>query len=324
MKTFVHENARSVEEAIQYLVKYNGKAKLNAGGSDLLGVLKDRILPDYPGAIINIKTIPPLNTITEEESLLRIGALTPLCEIIASPLIAGKYSILKEAADTVASRQIRNIATIGGNLAQESRCWYYRYPHQIGGRIDCFRKGGGNCPAVRGDTRYHAIMEAKKCFAVCPSDMAVALTALNAKLTVAGAKGTREIPVEEFYTPLGNALAPDEMITFISVPKPQAEARQRFIKFTLRQPIDFAVVSVGSYLLEKGNTCEEARICLGAVAPKPVRALKAESFLKGKTLTEENIAAAAELALQEAKPFKDNTYKVEIARTLVKRVLSEE
>ena len=321
MKTFAHENASSVEEAVRLLVRHKGKAKLNAGGTDLLGVLKDRILPEYPAAIINLKTIPQLNAVAEYGSELRIGALATLSEIVSSPVIAGNYALLQEAARTVASLQIRNIATIGGNLAQDSRCWYYRYPHQIGGRIDCFRKGGKSCPAVRGETRYHSIMAAKKCFAVCPSDTAVALTALGGKLTVAGEKGEREIPVEDFYEPLGNALKPDEVITRITVPKPPAGAKQRFLKFTLRKPIDFAIVSVGCLLETSGEVCKEARICLGAVAPKPVRAFEAENFLKGKALTEDNAVKAAEIALQEAKPLADNAYKVEIAKTLVKRAL---
>lgn len=322
MKAFVHENARSVEEAIQLLVKYKGKAKLNAGGTDLLGVLKDKILPEYPEAIINLKTIPQLNTIAEDEAGLKIGALTSLSELISSPVIAENYALLQEAASTVASLQIRNIATIGGNLAQDTRCWYYRYPHQIGGRIDCFRKGGKSCPAVRGENRYHAIMAAKKCFAVCPSDTVIALTALGGTLTIAGEKGTREIPAEDFFMPLGNALAADEVITMITVPKPPAGSKQKFLKFTLRKPIDFAVVSVGSFLAVDGGVCKDARICLGAVAPKPIRAWAAEDFLTGKTLSEENGEKAAQLALQEVRPLADNAYKVEIAKALVKRAVS--
>lgn len=323
MKTFTHFNASSVDEATQLLVKYEGKAKLNAGGTDLLGVLKDRILPDYPEAIINIKTISGLNIIEEDEERVSIGALTTLADIINSPLIEKNCPLLQEAAKTVASPQIRNVATIGGNLCQDTRCWYYRYPDEIGGMIKCYRKGGKTCPAVSGENQYHAVMGAKKCFAVCPSDTAVALTALDATLTIAGVKGTRTISVEEFYTHLGNVLSLDEMITAVHIPKHSSDVRQNFLKFTLRKPIDFAVVSVASIITLDQGICTDARIVLGAVAPTPVRALGAEEYLKGKKLSEETAAEAAETALAGAKPLSKNGYKVEIAKALVKRVMKD-
>lgn len=321
MKAFAHVNARSVDEAIQLLLKYKDKAKLNAGGTDLLGVLKDRILPDYPELIINLKTIAQLNTIEENDDGISIGALTPLINIISSPLVEKNYSMLKEAAITVASPQIRNMATLGGNLSQDTRCWYYRYPDEIGGMIKCFRKGGRTCPAVTGENRYHAIMEAKKCFAVCPSDTAVALTALVASLTIVGGGGTRKILVEEFFNNMGNVLTPDEMIMMIHIPKPSPVARQNFLKFTLRKPIDFAIVSAAGLITIDKGICIDARIILGAVAPKPIRAIEAEKFLRGKELSEETAVEAARLALVGAKPLSKNAYKIEIAKSLVKRVV---
>ena len=323
MKPFAHTNASSVDEAILLLVQYAGKARLNAGGTDLIGILKDRILPDYPQAIINIKTIPGLNTIAEDETGISMGALTTLADIIKSPLLAKYCPLLQEAAATVASPQIRNIGTMGGNLCQDTRCWYYRYPDKIGGMIDCYRKGGKKCPAASGENQYHAVMGAKKCFAVCPSDMAIALTALGATITTAAAAGKRTLPVEQLYTPLGNLLAPEEMITAIHIPKPSPLARQKFLKFTLRKPIDFAVVSVAAVITLEQGICAEARIVLGAVAPAPVRALRAEEFLKGKELSAKTGAKAAELALAGSKPLAQNGYKLEIARTLVRRAICE-
>lgn len=321
MKSFVHYNASSVPEAIELLAKFAGRAKLNAGGTDLLGVLKDQILPDYPPAVINVKTVPGLNTIEENEAAIRIGALTTLSDLIKSPLVAKTLPMLKEAAQTVASPQIRNVATIGGNLGQDTRCWYYRYPDEIGGMISCFRKGGQNCPAVVGENRYHAILGAKKCFAICPSDIAVVLTALEAKLTISGVGDTRTLPVEKFYTNMGNVLNPAEMITVIQIPQPSAAARQTFRKFTLRKPIDFALVSAASLINHEQGICTRARIVLGAVTYTPVRALAAEEFLQGKELTEETAAKAAELALAGARPLAKNAYKVEIAKAMVKRVV---
>lgn len=319
MKAFAHVNARSVEEATRLLAEYEGKARFNAGGSDLIGVLKDRILPEYPEAIINIKTIPGLNAIEEDEAGVKIGALTRLVDIIASPIIETNYPALKEAAATVASPQIRNVATLGGNLCQDTRCWYYRYPDQVGGMIKCFRKGGKTCPAVPGENQYHAIMGAKRCFAVCPSDTAVALTALDATLAVTGTNGDRTIPVESFYTNLGNVLAPDEMLTSIRIPKPDPAAKQAFLKFTIRKPIDFAVVSAASVITLDQGACTGARIVLGAVAPTPVRVVAAEEYLKGKELNGDIAAEAAKLALAGAKPLSKNAYKVEIAKALLNR-----
>jgi xanthine dehydrogenase YagS FAD-binding subunit len=323
MKPFAHYNARTVDEALRLLAEYGEKAKLNAGGTDLLGVLKDRILPDYPEAVINIKTIPGLNSIAEDEEGISIGALTTLADLISSPLIAKACPLLKEAAGTVASPQIRNMGTVGGNLCQDVRCWYYRYPDEIGGRIMCFRKGGKGCPAAAGENQFHAVMGAKKCHAVCPSDLAVALAALGATLTVAGIGGaTRTVAVEDFYTPLGNVLGPAEMVTGVRFPKPSPAARQTFLKFTLRKPIDFAVVSVAAVVTLERGRCTDARLVLGAVAPAPVRALPAEEFLRGKELTAETAARAAELALAGAKPLAKNAHKVEIAKALVKRALT--
>ena len=321
MKPFAHYNARSVDEAIQLLINYEGRSKLNAGGTDLLGVLKDRILPDYPEAIINIKTIFGLDTLEIGEDGVSIGALTTLVDLIKSPFIEKNYPLLQEAAKTVASPQIRNIATIGGNICQDTRCWYYRYPDELGGMIECFRKGKKGCPAVAGDNRYHAILGAKQCYAVCPSDIAVALTALGATLTIAGRDGNRTIPLENFFTPLGNVLTPEEMITAIWIPKPLPSTRQKFLKFTIRKPIDFAVVSVASCITLEQNICTSARMVLGAVAYTPLRALAVEEFLKGKELGEEIAAEAAELSVAGAKPLSKNAYKIEIAKALVKEAI---
>ena len=322
MKKFNHISARSLEEALQFLGEYGEKAKVNAGGTDLIGVLKDRILPAYPEIIIDIKTIPGLNTITEDEKGFRIGALTTLADICRSRPLAEKLPLLTLACAAVASPQIRNVATIGGNLCQDTRCWYYRYPDKIGVLIHCYRKGGKGCPAAAGENQYHAIMGAKRCFAVSPSDTAVALIALGAILTLAGIdKGGREIPLEEFYTPTGNVLEALEIITGINIPKPPPEAKQRFQKFTLREPIDFAVVSVASLITVQEGICTEARLVLGAAAPTPLRLSQTENFLQGKKLTAEVAAQAANLALEGAKPLAKNGYKINIAKTLIKRAL---
>lgn len=319
MKPFAHINVRTVAQAVAALAAYDGKARLNAGGTDLFGALKDEFLPVYPEAIINIKTVTGLDYIEERKGVLRIGALARLCDIANSPLIKERYGALAEAAHAVAGPQLRNVATIGGNLCQDVRCCYYRYPRHIGGPINCARKGNGPCLAVRGDNRNHAIMEGRKCFAVCPSDTAVALAAYDAQLLVAGPAGERRIAVRDFYHPLGNQLGKDEMVRQIEVPAVTSRARQSFLKFTLRRPIDFAIVSVAAVITVENGVCSDARIALGAVAPGVHRAVAAEEFLKGRVIDEESAAQAGELALAGAKPLSKNAYKIEIAKTLVKR-----
>ena len=157
MRDFAHYNAKSVTEAVRLLTKEKGKAKLNAGGTDLLGLLKDMVPPDYPETIINIKGIGGLDYIREEEEGLKVGALTKLTAIAESPAIKERYGLLAEAARSVATPQIRNMCTIGGNLAQEVRCWFYRYPDQLGGTITCLRKGGSFCHALAGNNKYHSV-----------------------------------------------------------------------------------------------------------------------------------------------------------------------
>ena len=321
MRDFKHHNATSVDEAMALMNHYGGRASLIAGGTDLLGVLKDEILQDYPDAVINIKTIPDLDCIEEDDKGLQIGALVKLGNVARSALVKKDYGLLSQAAEAVATPEIRNMATLGGNLCQDTRCWYYRYPHSMGGRILCHRKGSGPCHAIKGDNRYHAIMGGKACFAVSPSDTAIALTALNAELDIAGPKGVRKIPINAFFDTLGTKLESGEILTGIHVPKPLANSKQTFLKFTLRKPVDFALVSVASVMAMDDGICKSAKIALGAIAPTPVRAAKAEASMEGKPVNQETAREAADLAMERAKPLSMNAYKVQITKTLIKRAL---
>jgi len=325
MKSFKHYNATSVQEASTLLAEHKGNAMINAGGTDLLGRLKDKCVPVYPEAIINIKSIPGLEFIKINGQMLQIGTLATLADIANSPDIKRDYPLLAEAASAIASPNIRNMATIGGNLAQEVRCWYYRYPRQIGGPVFCLRKGGKTCNALVGDNRYHSIFGAatakrRGCLAVTPSDLATALVALDASIITS----RRTIPAAAFFIPTdthSNVLEPGEVIVEVRIPKPPQETRQRYLRFTLRRPIDFAIVSVASMITEINGICSDARITLGAVAPAPVRAIAAEEAIKGKVITEDVAAEAAKAALAGAWPLAMNGYKVEIARTLVNRAI---
>ena len=321
MKFFRHVNARTVDEVIALLESGGGRARVIAGGTDLLGILKDEILPDYPETLINLKPNKNLEYIREDGGVLKIGTLTKLEDIVHSPLIQERCKILSDTAKSVASPQIRNLGTIGGNICQDVRCLYYRYPHQIGKRMLCKRKGGKTCFAVAGDNRFSSIMGGKGCFAVCPSDMAIALTALDAKVLAAGPDGIRAIPIRDFYTDSGNIVGTSEIITEFQVKSPPEDEKTIFLKFRLRNAIDFAIVSVASAITVREGICKEARIALGAVAPVPTRAISAEEYLKNKELTEEAAQAAADMAIETARPMSMNAYKVQITRKLVTQAI---
>ena len=185
----------------------------------------------------------------------------------------------------------------------------------------CRRKGKGPCFAVKGDNRYHAILGARNCFAVCPSDTAIALAALGAEIVVRGVKASRKVPMGEFFTPMGNCLKQGELVTGISIPRPPEGARQVFLKFTERDPIDFAVVSVAAIINIEGGVCRNASIVLGGVAPLPYRAEKAEQVLQGRSVNRESAIESAEAAVSGVKPLSGNSYKVDVAKALLRRAI---
>ncbi len=311
MKAFTHTNAKTLAEAKTALA--GGKATVIAGGTDLIGTLKDNILPTYPATLINIKTVPGLDYVKEEAGVLKIGAVTRLADIAANPIINKKYTALAQAASRVATPHVRDMGTIGGNIAQLHRCWYFRKPEN---RFNCVRKGGTTCFAMMGDNRYHSIFgNVNKCIAVHPSDTAPALIALNAKIVTTA----RTIPAENFWdvkVPVSTVLAPGEIITEIQIPAPPAGAKSAFMKFAIRKSIDFPIVNCA--VMVGGGA---PRIALNAVAPKPYRATKAEAAITGKPINEANAEAAGVAAVEDARPLTATKYKVQIAKTLVKRTL---
>lgn len=318
MRRFEHVNARSVQEAVSLLSAQNARAL--AGGTDLLGLMKDGIL--QVERVVNLKTIPDLDYIREANGELRIGALARLADIAASPLVVQKAPALAQAAAAVASPQIRNMGTLGGNLAQKVRCWYYRDPD----RADCYKRNGSYCYALFGASDLHAIFDGAACFAVHPSDTAVALTALDARVVVAGPNGQRVVPIEQFF--IGpevdylreTILAPNELITEVQIPTAVAGQPSLFLKAAPRRSIDFARGEVAA-LVVGSPVVQRARIALGAVAPTPRRAKEAEAFLEGKRLQPDAIARAAELAVQGARPLASNEYKVWLVQGLVRQAL---
>jgi xanthine dehydrogenase YagS FAD-binding subunit len=311
MKSFNHTNAKTLAEAKTALI--SGKNTLIAGGTDLIGTLKDNILPAYPEALINIKTIPGIEGIKEEAGMLKIGAATKLADIATNSIVKEKFTALAQAAIRVATPHVRDMGTIGGNIAQLHRCWYFRKPEN---RFPCTRKGGKQCFAMSGDNRYHSIFgPINGCIAVHPSDVAPALIALDAKIVTTA----RTIDAENFFDvklPSNTVLAPGEIITEIRIPALPAGAKSAFLKFAIRKSIDFPVVNCA---VRVGGGAP--RIALNAVAPKPYRAVKAEAALGSKPVNEANAEAAGLAAVADAKPFAASKYKVQIAKTLVKRAL---
>lgn len=320
MRKFAHVNARTIDEAVLYLRRYERRAQVIAGGTDLLGKMKDEILPTYPEAIINLKTIPGLDFISEEGGMLKIGTLTRLEDIAKDPSVKSKYHALAEAAHKTASPHIREMGTIGGNICQDIRCWYYRNPHD---RFPCLRKGGGRCYAIEGDNRYHSIFGASVkggCLAVHPSDTAPAFIALDAKIKTS----KRTINAEDFFqvdVMKTTILDPDEIVIGIHIPTPPENTKSFFMKFALRKTIDFAIVNCATMVTRSRDVVSAARICLNAVYVKPYRAVKAEEAIIGKAINEESAEAAGGAAVFDAEALCHNGYMVQIAKTLVKRAI---
>lgn len=315
-------HARTVDEAVSLLDEYGRETKLFAGGIDLLGLMKNRVIA--PRALVNIKTIPHLNLISESAKGLSIGALTRINDLERSELIRGKYPMLFEAAHAIGSPQVRNMGTVAGNLCQDVRCWYYRRSPATGITYNCRRKDEhAICYAADGENQYHAVIGGNKCFGVCPSDMATVLLALDAQLKTVSTSGGRTMTLDKLYTNLGNTLEPAEIITAVHVPAVEPGAKQRFLKFRVRKAIDFAIVSVAAVIKLDKDVVKDARIVLGGVAYQPILAVKAGEILRGERLTQTIAAEAAKLALGEARPLGKNGYKVQIAEALVRRAILE-
>ncbi len=300
MKNFTHINATTIDEAVGALKE--GNAMVLAGGTDLIGTLRFYLLPDNlsPGTIVNLKTISPsLDYIKEESGTLKIGACTRLEDIAKSTTVQGKWAALAEAALKTASPHIREAGTIGGNICQINRCWYFR---KYDNRFDCIRKGGNMCYAMAGENRYHSIFGAiNACVAVNPSDTAPALVALNASIVT----DRRTIAAEEFWdvkVPGSTVLEDDEIVTEIQVPA--FSGKSAFVKFALRKSIDFPVVNCAAAVSDG-----QARICLNAVYNKPYRVTKAEESIAGKTIDSDSAEAAGTAAISNALALANNKWK---------------
>jgi xanthine dehydrogenase YagS FAD-binding subunit len=321
MPVFELYQPATIDDAIRLLDQHQTDALVLAGGLDSMDWLKDRL--KKPKAVVDLGQIKELRGVREANGGLEIGAMTPLTEVVKHPVVRDKYSILMDAAEHVASPQIRNQGTIGGNVSQDTRCWYYR------GGWTCYRAGGNICYA---DTptainREHAIFDADRCVAVNPSDTAPALVALDAQMVIRGPRGERVVDAEKYWIGPGiditrmNVLQPNELLVAIRIPATMAGAQFYFEKVRDRQVWDFPLVNVASAIKPNGGNIGESRIVVNAVAATPKRLRNVEAYIAGKPRNEETAKAAGEMAVQGAQTLRHNGYKVPLMRNLVKRAV---
>lgn len=291
-----------------------------AGGTDLLGMMKDGI--ESPTKLVNLKSIPGLNQINYTAGTgLSIGALATITEIAEHPLINERYPVLAQAAKEVASPQLRNVGTIGGNICQRPRCWYFR------GEFHCLRKGGDMCYAVAGRHKFHCVIAGGPCFIVHPSDIAVALTALEAKLVIFSGKKSRAISIKDFFVvpdinvERENILQPGEIVTEIQIPGLPASTRSGYLKLKERGAWDFALVSVAAVAQKNGSSFASGTVALGGVAPIPWLEKEVSAQLAGLDINAENSEQLSKKALSRAEPLENNAYKLPLAQNMIKKLL---
>ncbi len=311
----------STEQALALLDRYDGEAWVLAGGLDSVDWFKDRV--KRPKAVIDLGGIADLRGVRTTSDGIKIGALTTLTEVVDHPEIRGKFPLLSDAALVVATPQIRNQATLGGNVSQDTRCWYYR------AGWTCYRAGGNICYADTPTSvnREHCIFGASRCVAINPSDTAPALIALDARMAIRNRQGERVIPAEEFFIGPSlditrmTVLEPGDILTSIRVPGSWANARFYFEKVRDRKAWDFPLVNVASAMKIRDGRIERVRLAVNGVAPYPMRLRKVEALLAGQRVAEELAAAAGEMSIEGARPLQHNGFKVPLMKNLVKRAI---
>jgi xanthine dehydrogenase YagS FAD-binding subunit len=316
----------SVQDVVALLDRHRENAWVMAGGLDSFDWFKDRI--KRPSVVVDLSSVEALRGIrqTQGESGVTIGAMTTLTEVAAHPEIRSRFGLLAEAAGHVATPQIRNAGTLGGNVCQDTRCWYYR------GGWPCYRAGGNTCyaSAPLAMNSEHCIFGANRCVAVNPSDTAHALVALDAKMVVQDVKRERVVNAEDFFIGPGiditrmTILEPGDLLTAVRIPDTWAGARFYFEKVRNRQSWDFALVSVASALVVTNGVIERARVAVNGVAPYPMRLESVEMSVVGKPFTDATAEAASGSVMDRAKPLRQNDYKIPLMRNLVRRALRPE
>ena len=318
MSLFSYAKPRALGEALRLLK--NGTIAI-AGGTDLIGLIRSGLAS--PNALVDLTGIDGLRGWTREKGKgLRIGALTPLSDLETSPQLRKLAPMIVESLRDAATPQLRNMGTVGGNLLQRNRCWYFRDE-----AVPCWLKGGTRCFAAEGENRYHAILGAAECLMVAPSDLAPALIALDAEIELASSLGRRTVPLRSFFvTPTGrqrkeHAIRRGELITSVKVAESALERRGTFLKAMDRKAWSFALVSVAAAARMKDGKAHDVRVVLGGVAPSPWSVPAAHKQLEGSALDDNACLAAADTILAGAEPLRDNGYKLTLARELIRRAL---
>ncbi len=322
MKTLANANARDLRQAIALSAdaRQHGRAvSFAGGGSDLLALVKERVVS--PDVIVSLKRVPGLDRVVPEGDGFAIGALITLDTLSRDPEVRRQYPVLAEAAESVATPQIRNVGTLAGNLCQRPWCWYYR------NGFPCFKAGGNQCFSVSGENQFHAIFGGGPSYIIHPSDTAPALIALDATFRIAGPSGERTVPAADFFVlPRQNAvaenvLANDEVLTSVEIPAARAGTRSVYAKVLDREAWTHAVISAAIVLQMEGRICRRARVVLGGVAPVPWRLPEVEQMLTGQLIGEETAARAGEIAIAGARPLAKNAYKLPLTKNLVRRTI---
>jgi len=318
LTNFTYVRPKSLEEALKHLSSEG--SKVHAGGTDLLGCLRDHVFE--ASKVVSLSSMKNLRGIRKSsQGGMRIGSLTTLREVAGNSDIQKHYTALAQAASEVASPQLRNQGTLGGNICQKPRCWYYR------GEFHCLRKGGEECFALAGENAFHCIFGGESCYIVHPSDTAPALGALDAQIYIRGSKGQRSVALGKFHVPPAEdytketRLEAGEIVTEIGLPPPVEGLRSSYRKVRARQSWDFALAGVALALVFKGEQVLRARVFLSGVAPVPWRSREVEEIITGKRLDDEVARRAAEAAVQKASPMEQNAYKIPLLRGLIEEQL---
>jgi len=320
MTNFKIAEPSSISQVTSLATGKKDKYYLMAGGTDLLSEIKDEIIE--PEVVVDLKSISDLSYVKKEKDGVRIGALTSLTQLAEDPLIKNDYPALHEAANSVATPQLRNMGTVGGNLCQRPRCWYYRDP-----QVKCRKKGGSRCFAFKGKNKYHAIFGGGLCYIVHPSDLAPALISLDAEISINSPKGDKTIPLANFFilpkvdVRKENILEPTEVLREIKIPPIKKGEKSTYHKLKERATWDFAIVSAAVKGTVSAGIFRDINIILGGVAPVPWRLTKAENIIRGKKVTEDLVRGAAKEALKEARPLEENGYKKELVETILYRAI---
>ena len=320
MREFKIAQPRSVEELAAFLAETKEKTALMAGGTDLIDELKSGVAA--PDLVVDLQTVAGLAGVGRDKDGFRIGAMTAVVDLAKDPAVAQDYPSLREAALSLASPQLRNMGTVGGNLCQRPRCWYYRDPQVV-----CRKKGGSNCFAYQGRNKYHAVFGGSGCFIVYPSDLAPALISLNAKVTVGSAKGDKVMPLDGFYAlpdvdvSRENILEKGQFLKSVWVPAPKPGQKAAYVKLKERGTWDFALVSAAVSGIVKDGIFAEISIVMGGVAPVPWRLKKAEDVLRGKPAKEAPVRQAVDEALKDAAPLRENGYKADLVFAALKEAV---